>query len=218
MVIFVEQIINGKLRENCYLVYDDKNNALIIDPGDEGEKIIGCVETKKLNVLAVLNTHAHYDHIGAINAVKVKFSVPFYLHSSEVNFLKSGKFYSRLLGGNSGREEFFETPEVNFYLDEINFPLRLNDFCIHIIFTPGHSPGSVCFLIENNLFTGDTLFKNAVGRIDLPGGNELELINSLKKLSKLSAEIKIYPGHGKTSTLADELLTNEYFKEACYES
>ena len=212
MSVSIKQIINGNWRENCYIVYKNNGDALIIDPGSESEKIIQYVISKELNVFAILNTHAHYDHIGAISAIKDKFSVPFYLHSNDKKLLKHANLYRMVFDSDIP----ISIPDVDYYIDELATPIELGGFSVDIIFSPGHTQGSVCFLIEGNLFSGDTLFKGTIGRVDLPGGDRAILDSTLKNLSKLPPELTIYPGHGKVTTMLSEIQMNNDFKKAIH--
>jgi len=208
--LLVEKIINGKWKENCYVIQGKNKEGLIIDPGSEPEKIIKFILKMKLNVLAILNTHAHYDHIGAISAMKDKYSIPFYLHSRDSKLLKHANLYRMVFDA----DDPISIPEVDYYIDDLKTPLQIGDFSIQVLFSPGHTQGGVCFLIGNNLFSGDTLFKGAIGRVDLPGGDKTVLYNTLKNLSKLPLELMVYPGHGKKTTMLRELQTNNEFKKA----
>ena len=209
-MINIKKIITGKWRQNCYVVNDSKTNCVIIDPGSEAKHIIEYIESKQQNVLAILNTHAHYDHIGAVTMLKSKFSVPFYLHSKDLKVLKYANLYRHLFDA----DETISLPKIDYYIDQIETPIRLGDFSIQVLFTPGHTQGSVCFLIEDCLFAGDTFFKGKIGRVDLPGGDKNALCNSLKNLSMLPPKIKIYPGHGGTSTMLEEMQKNFKLLEA----
>ena len=208
--INIEQIPNGKWKENCYIVSNYTNYALIIDPGSDEKKIIDFIENNNLTPIAIINTHAHYDHVGAIKKLKDKFSIPLFLHSEDEKLLKTANLYSVLFEGPG----LIKIPEIEYYFDKIDIKDYIEGFLIKIIYTPGHTCGSVCFLIENNLFTGDTLLKGEIGRIDLPGGDESELNSSLKALAELPENINIYPGHGKPSTIGHELKNNKNFIKA----
>lgn len=204
MPIQIEQIVTGRWRENCYLVRNEGNYSLIIDPGSESEKLISAIVERDLHPVAILNTHAHYDHMGAVEALKREFKALFYLHSEDEKTLKQANLYRTLLGG----DEKIPIPSIDFYLDKATSPLRIKSFEIEVIPTPGHTPGGVCFRMERHLFTGDTLFQGAVGRTDLPGSNPQDLNASLRRIRQLPTDLRIYPGHGKTSSLAKELKTN----------
>ena len=201
MKINIKQIPNGKWNENCYIVNNVENDALIIDPGSDEKSIITYIELNKFNVIAILNTHAHYDHIGAISSLKDKFSVPFFLHSNDKKLLKSANLYATLFEGS----EYVLIPTVEYYYDQIDIQDHISGFSINVLFTPGHTSGSVCLLIENFLFTGDTLLNGKVGRSDLPGGDEQTLKESLRTISKLPKHIIIYPGHNASSTIGNEI-------------
>ena len=208
--IKIEQIPNGKWKENCYVVSTVNDNALIIDPGGDEKSIINYIEDNNLNVSAIVNTHAHYDHIGAINILKDEFSIPFFLHSKDAKLLKTANLYAKLFNGT----EPIKIPTVDYFFDQIDTQDYIAGFPIKVLFTPGHTWGSVCLLIEDCLFTGDTLLNGKIGRIDLPGGDEQSLKESLKTISKLPKHISIYSGHGTSSTIGNELKYNKNFIQA----
>jgi glyoxylase-like metal-dependent hydrolase (beta-lactamase superfamily II) len=204
MAISVHRVVCGKWQENCYIITHGEHSTLVIDPGGEAERIMEYIEKKRLCVLAILNTHAHYDHLGAAAALQTELALPFYLHAKDGKLLKYANLYRKLFDG----DDAILLPEVNVYFDRVKMPLHLGDFVVDVLFTPGHTPGSVCFLVEKNLFTGDTLLKGKIGRVDLPGGDKTALYNSLKNLSLLPGDIPIYPGHGDMSTLQEEMQDN----------
>ena len=206
----IERITNGKWKENCYVVSNVNNDALIIDPGSDGIRIINFIKDNNLNADAIINTHAHYDHVGAISKLKDEFSIPLFLHSKDEKLLKTANLYAKLFDGIGP----IKIPIVDYYYDQIDIQDYVKGFSIKVIFTPGHTWGSVCLLIEDSLFTGDTLFNGKIGRIDLPGGDKQSLIKSLKILSKLPHQTTIYPGHGASSTIGHELKYNNSFIQA----
>ena len=210
MEINIKQIANGKWKENCYVVSNLNSDALIIDPGDAEKSIVNYIKGKMLNVCAILNTHAHYDHVGAISKLKDEFSIPLFLHSKDEKLLKSANLYAKIFDGIGP----IIIPTVDYYFDQIDIQDYLASFSIKVLFTPGHTWGSVCILIEDCLFTGDTLLNGKIGRIDLPGGDEQALRESLKTISKLPKHISIYPGHGTSSTIGNELKYNKNFIQA----
>ena len=205
--IFIKQIPNGIWRENCYVVSNETKGALIIDPGSDHLAIQYYCDLNKLQVHAILNTHGHYDHIGAIKYLKNKYNIPLYMHSKDSRLVRSANLYKQLFEG----EEIINIPTIDYFIDEINNPIKIGDFLIDFISTPGHTSGSVCILIKDCLFTGDTLLKGKVGRVDLPGGDPVLLKKSLIAISKLSNKNKIFPGHGKSSTIKKELETIKGF-------
>ena len=189
----VTTFVNGKWRQNCYLVSNAQNQALIIDPGSDSDAISKLVETLGVCPIAVLNTHAHYDHIGAVSELLQKYGIPFFLHSHDAKLLKQANLYKILFDSKSSiqippfGEDLAEAPEV----------LSLTGFSVRVIHTPGHTAGSVCLVIGNDLFSGDTLMPNGPGRTDLPGGDKVKLAGSLKTLRELPGEYLVYSGHGK---------------------
>ena len=207
--ISIHRIINGKWEENCYIVSNLHNQALIIDPGGNFNLIVDYLKDNSLSLSAIINTHGHYDHVVSVADLVKKYQCPFYLHSKDEKLLKSANLYMTLFEG----EEKIDIPLIDFQLDKIALPLIIDDFEIQVLFSPGHTEGSVCFLIENALFTGDLLLKNTIGRIDLPGANKEKLLKSLQMLSRLNGSLEVYPGHGEQTTLERELLFNKRFIE-----
>ncbi len=210
MTLSIHQIPTGKWRENCYIVFRENKNALIIDPGSDADTILKFIIDHNLKALAILNTHGHFDHIGAVALLKEKFGIPFYLHSGDFRLVGSANFYRKLFDGDAP----IVIPEVDQKFDDLGSGVEVCDFQVSILLTPGHTPGSVCLKIEDCLFTGDTLFRGTVGTTKLPGGNAELLKQSLRSLSLLSPETRIYSGHGRPTLLKEELLNNEEFKQA----
>lgn len=206
----IRKIVTGKWKENCYIVNSFNNDAIIIDPGSDEECIVNFIEGNRLNIIAILNTHAHYDHIGAVNDLKNKLSIPFFLHSKDQKLLKYANLYTKVFEGDNR----ISIPTVDYYFDQIGMTIQLGEFSVQVFSTPGHTEGSVCFQIENYLFTGDTLLNGKVGRVDLPGGDEATLNKSLKIISELPVNIIVYPGHGESTSLSSELKYNKEFIEA----
>ncbi|MCM8815067.1 MAG: MBL fold metallo-hydrolase [Candidatus Omnitrophica bacterium] len=202
----VEKIVVGELQTNCYIISSKKNEAVIIDPGAWPEKIISCVRRKSLNVRYIFNTHGHYDHTGA-NCIKLLLeSNPLLcIHRMDTAYLSDR---SLNLPGLISTDCVFVPPDI-FLRDGqvIECGEGLNFKVIH---TPGHTPGSICLLFENYLFSGDLLFSGAVGRTDLIGGDEVALIKSLKKISRLKENTVVLPGHGPNTTIGYEIATNPY--------
>lgn len=204
----IKGIVNGKWAENCYII-SANNKAIVLDPGGNVDVISKYLNENKLELCAIINTHAHFDHVVAVADIKEIYQIPFYLHSKDERLLKSANLYMSLFEGESK----IGIPSVDFYLDKISIPFLIEDFEINVLFTPGHTEGSVCFLIGNSLFTGDTLLKGTIGRVDLPGANKEKLKQSLTMISKLNSDLVLYPGHGEDTTLSRELSSNERFIE-----
>jgi hydroxyacylglutathione hydrolase len=201
----LKRIINGKWKENCYIL-SSEGKSIVIDPGGNAVQMFDYFHNHDLSVSAVINTHAHFDHIGAVSDIIDKFKCPFYLHSKDQKLLRSANLYMSLFEGN----EKIKIPNVDFYLDQIESPIILAGMPITILHTPGHTEGSVSLIIGNFLFSGDTLFKGQIGRTDLPGGKKDKLKISLQGYALLEKSLIIYPGHGEPTTLDEELKSNKY--------
>ncbi len=197
----VIQIPTGVWKQNCYIIYDNLYNGILIDPGADSKKIEEQIIKKNIKLKAILNTHGHYDHIGAVNFFKKKYSIPFYLHSKDEKLSKSANLYVKIFES----DKFIEIPSVDYFIDDLISPIVIQKFKFEIIFSSGHTMGSVCFLLQNMLFTGDTILPGEIGRTDLPGGNKDNLIKSLRLLSELSGDVLIYPGHGPISSMSNEI-------------
>ncbi len=197
----VNQFSLGELQANCYLVIDKKNNCLIIDPGDEADFILEKIQKEKLIPQAILVTHGHFDHIGAAGEIQLSFDIPFFVAKDDeflINRLNESAQYFL------GYDPHFIKPKNIIYLSKNKF--YLSSFMFHILKTPGHTPGSLCFYFKENkiIFTGDTLFKGSYGRYDFAYSNKDKLFNSLKTIFQLPEETMIYPGHGEESFIKNE--------------
>ncbi|MDR1259781.1 MAG: MBL fold metallo-hydrolase [Endomicrobium sp.] len=200
----VKKIVSGVLRENCYVIYDSESlRAVIIDPGEDGTKIIREIEVNCLKPELVVNTHGHYDHVFSNNQVCSEFNVPLAIHKNDIEMLAS------IYKSPSLSVCIFKEPEI---LLKDNCELKLSFTTFRTMHTPGHTKGSVCLLFDNFLITGDTLFAGTIGRTDLNGGNYEEIMDSISRLKKLDSCLTILPGHGSCTTLANEIRHNSYLK------
>lgn len=197
----------GKWRENCYIIEKD-GIGIIIDPGDESQLIIDHVVDSSIKPLAIINTHAHYDHVGAITQLKDEFKIPFYLHSGDKKLLHHASIYRSFVGENIK----YKIPEIDFFLDGLD-TICLETINLSIFYTPGHTEGSVCIKYEDNLFTGDYLLNSKLGRTDLPGANKEKFKRSVNFITNFPPDTKIYPGHGKIITLKNEMKNNPELKK-----
>jgi len=205
--MIIKKLTEEAFASNNYLVIcEDTNEAVLIDAGWDNEKTIEKVKETQVNLKYIFYTHAHMDHICGDHALKEKFNLKAFMHIED-KFLVD--MFKEQLGmfGMPDREN----PVVDEFISE-GQELEVGKLKFKVIHTPGHSPGSVCYLSEDALFSGDTLFANSVGRTDLPGGNFEQLRDSIvNQLFKLDNEIKVYPGHGPTTTIGNEKLNNPFF-------
>lgn len=188
----IKTVIVGKLETNCYIVsLPERNDCIVIDPGDEYEKIITAANGKEIS--AVLLTHGHYDHTGTLN----QFSCPVYMHPADEIMLTDAAWSAM------GDPTFVpRKADVHYVMEGASLSLAGID--IQVLHTPGHTPGCVCYLMDSALFTGDTLFNHGYGRTDLPGGNFRELVASLRRLYRMDEALPFYPGHGPSSSIGKE--------------
>lgn len=205
---FAVKVINPNQElANTYLAIRD-GKTLIIDPGQKIEVITTLIEKNQLEPLGILLTHGHFDHINTVPELQAKYQIPVYMFEQEIPMLDDAKLNGSLSFVGPLTYQAEVTP---LYADET---LNLGPFAFKVIHTPFHTSGSVCFYFneEKTLFTGDTLFKNSIGRSDLPTGSFRTIKPSLHKLSILPADVAIYPGHGPSSTIGTEIKFNRYFK------
>lgn len=200
----------GMVQANCYILQDNKKRCIIVDPGGQGEMLIDFIKEKNVTPIAILLTHAHFDHIGAVDEVLSVWDVPVHMHKKEFNWLKDPK----LNGSNH-----FGLPDVT--VNKIPVKLKMGekliieDFQFDVFHTPGHSPGSVSFYMKDEgiVISGDALFQGSVGRTDLVEGNFDILKKSIEeKLFTLPDETVVYSGHGMSTTIGYEKLHNSYLK------
>lgn len=181
----------GNYQANCCLVFDNQNTAVVIDPGEEAARILRNIEENKLSVKAILLTHAHFDHIGAVKQVQKATNAPLWVHEAEVPALTDRQFNMMPIPYSlSADRELHDGEQVT-----------VGDLVFTVLHTPGHTAGSVCFMCEDTLFSGDTLFACGVGRTDFPSGDTRALWNSLKALSQLPPHTRVVAGHGEETTI-----------------
>jgi hydroxyacylglutathione hydrolase len=202
----------GQVQENCFIVrHKDAPNAVIVDPGDEAEKLLDAVDRLGIETVeAILVTHTHFDHIGAVAPVARATKAPVYCPELETQVLANIMDYVPWPGFGP-----FESYEADHTVAG-GETLELTGLTIDVIFTPGHSPGHVTYALADQeaLFSGDVLFQGSVGRVDLPGGDWPTLLASIDNLvSTYPAETTVYPGHMGVTTLGRERATNPFLRE-----
>ncbi|MCL2485563.1 MAG: MBL fold metallo-hydrolase [Endomicrobia bacterium] len=206
-MIKVKKIISGRLEINCYIVYDSETlHAVIVDPGEDGDKVIKTVEENGFKPEMLINTHGHFDHILSDEQIRKKFNIPLAAHKDEVEMLSDP---NRNASGILGYSLSVSAPEI---ILEDNQEVKLSFASFKVIHTPGHTKGGICLLFDDFIITGDTLFAGTIGRTDFPGGNYGEMMKSLEKIKNLKPSLVIYPGHASQTTLANELRHNPYLK------
>ncbi|TYA31203.1 MBL fold metallo-hydrolase [Aggregatibacter actinomycetemcomitans] len=209
----IEIIPVTAFQQNCSLIWDDKKNAAIIDPGGEADKLIKRIEELGLNLQAILLTHGHLDHVGATEKVKQQFNVPILGSNSKDDY-----WFKGLPQQSEKFGMLFEvaTFEPDRWLDKEGEILTIGDFTFEVLHLPGHTPGHIGFIEHQKrvAFTGDVLFKSGIGRTDFPGGSYDEIIASIReKLYRLDDDMIIVPGHGPYTTIGIEKQTNPYVKQ-----
>ncbi len=208
MSLKVKQLVLGELMTNGYvLIEEESGEAAVVDVGDYGERFRAFLNSSGVTELKyILLTHGHVDHIKGVKRLHDDFGGKIAVHREDAACLYNSE-KSLADGFNIGVSPI----EADIILDG-GEKLLLGNTEIEVIHTPGHTPGGVCYKAENHLFSGDTLFAQSIGRTDFPGGNFSELLNSLKKLSSLQGDHKVYPGHEEATTLDYERKYNPYMK------
>ncbi len=204
-MIKLEILRVGFLGTNCYLVYDDEvKEVLIVDPGDNANYIADTIEKLELKPIAIMLTHAHIDHILAVDELRKKYNLPIYIQEGDVPMLEDGNLN---LGHVSVKLE------NNDHVLKGDETLNLGNMKIEVFATPGHTPGGTCYYFPdaNFVLAGDTMFRYSWGRTDFPGGNEIALMTSIReKLLPLPEDTIVYPGHEGQTIIRDERKIHNY--------
>lgn len=199
----------GAFQSNCIIIgCEETKESVVIDPGDEPDRILKSVAENNLNVRQIVQTHAHIDHIGAAKNIIEATGAPLLLHKKDQFLFDNLQTQADMFG-----LDVDEPDEIDKFIGEDD-EITLGKYKMRVIHTPGHSPGSVCFHLageQSILISGDTLFCQSIGRTDLPGGSSEQIIKSIRnKLFKLPDDTVVYPGHGSRTTIGDEKRYNPF--------
>ncbi len=198
----------GPLEVNCYIIWDRQSrHGLIIDPGGDGEMLVEVIKGLDVDIKYLINTHGHFDHISANNSIADAFSPERVLHPEDLDLFHGAHLQAEYFGLTA-----MPQPEPTIFAQE-GMVIRVGNLSLRVIHTPGHTPGSISLYADHEgvLFTGDTLFQGSVGRTDLPGGSYETLMSSIKeKLLPLGDSVEVFCGHGPSTTLGEEKLSNPF--------
>ena len=189
----------GVYQTNCYIIYEENaTSCCVLDPGGEAKKVLEFMSLRNLTLDAILLTHGHFDHVGAVKELHDATGCKVYLCTEDLTMP------AKWTGG-----ELFYTDSYGEG-DELDFA----GLHIKVLHTPGHTPGSVCLIVDDSIFSGDTLFAGSCGRTDLPGGDGEVILASLRRLAELEEDYTVYPGHSASTKLSREKQYNPFIKKA----
>jgi len=203
------RLVVGPLQVNCFIVADEKTKeAVVIDPGDDAAEILKLINDKGLKVKYIVNTHGHFDHVGANKAVKEATGAELLIHEADAQLMASAASHSSMFGmkpvSSPPADRFVKDGEV----------ITAGEIALKVVYTPGHSQGGISLLGQGIAFTGDSLFAGSIGRTDFPGGDLKTLLRSIKKnLMTLPDDTKVFSGHGPASTIGDERNENPFLND-----
>lgn len=201
----IKTLLLGNMQTNCYVVSDDEHHCFIVDPGDNGKKVINYLNDNELILDAILLTHGHFDHIGAVDYIYERYHCPIYIHQEDIALLRDTK----------ANLSVFETPFiVNAPVLASNENMKIGNFEVNWLHLPGHCPGSSMIHLpkENVIFSGDVLFNGSIGRFDFPNSSKYDTKESLSKIKNYDFDAVVYPGHGSATSLKQEQVSNPYLK------
>lgn len=206
--MIIKRLVVGPLEENSYIVGDEKTkDAVVIDPGDEGDRINDMIKDEGFKVSAIICTHAHFDHVGAVGDIKAATGAKILMHKDDVKTYGMARDQGAIWGF-----EVDDLPAPDGFLDEGD-EVKVGGLSFKVLHTPGHSPGGICLYGEGIVITGDTIFQGSVGRTDFPGGSYERLKESFVRLLELPDDTKVYSGHGPETSIGRERSENFFVGE-----
>jgi glyoxylase-like metal-dependent hydrolase (beta-lactamase superfamily II) len=207
--MMLTRLVVGPLQVNCFILADEKTKeAVIIDPGEDAQELLKIIKDKGLKVKYLVNTHGHFDHVGANKALKEATGAELLLHEGDAQLMASATMQSRAFGMNSAA-----SPRADRYVKHGEV-IHAGEISLKILHTPGHSPGGISLLEQGMVFAGDSLFAGSIGRTDLPGGDLMTLLRSIKtNLMTLPDDTKVFCGHGPATTIGDERRENPFLNK-----
>jgi hydroxyacylglutathione hydrolase len=205
--MIIKSLVVGPLENNCFIIGDDSTKeVLVIDPGDEPDRILDVINENEFKVKYIICTHAHFDHVGAVPDLKNETGAKIIIHRDDLEIYRSATAQAAFWG-----YDLDPLPEPDMFVSEED-KIEVGNLRFEILHTPGHSPGGICLYGEGILITGDTLFAGSVGRTDLYGGDIEELKKSFKRLMSFSDKTRVLPGHGPETTIGQEKSYNLFCK------
>ena len=201
----IHELVVGPLKTNCYIVTSDMNHAVIIDPGFDAEAIAAKIRELGAKPKFMLLTHGHFDHIGAVNGLKKTFpEMKSVILAEDEDICLDPSLINAEIGVVTKPDMLFADGDI----------VKLDDLTFRFMATPGHTKGGACIIVEDKIFTGDTLFSRGYGRTDLYGGSTRDMKMSLKKIGAIEGDYEIYPAHGPHTNLKTEKYANPYLRKA----
>ncbi len=205
--MIVKSIALGPLEANCFLIGDERSKrAIVIDPGDEPDRIMDAVSAEGVSVDYLVCTHAHFDHVGALPELRAETGARIVIHRDELEIYRAARDMAAFWG-----YDIEPLPEPDILVEEGD-AIKVGSLVFKVLHTPGHSPGSICLFGEGVIITGDTLFAGSVGRTDFHGGDMNRLKQSFERLLSLPPETEVLAGHGPSSTIGRERSENFFSK------
>lgn len=206
--LIIKRLVVGSLSANCYIVGNaDTREGMVIDPGGNPEVILKAITDSNFDIQTIVLTHGHSDHIAALYDIQDRTGADVVIHIEDADFLEGRGSFSSMFGIS------YKTPEPPDRLLREGDIIEMGSTRFTVVHTPGHTPGSICLLTENRVFTGDTLFYRGIGTTLMPGSSRQQLIESIQtRLMVLPDDFKIHPGHGRETTIGAERKSNPFIR------